>query len=90
MVCSFFRGKQAVNSDTRILREVIGALTAIPTLYHSRLCVAVRDGIVTVLGQVSAPAERQVIEQAVKRVAGIRTLVLEIGTIMTPDIVTGT
>jgi osmotically-inducible protein OsmY len=78
-----------MDTATQVLREVIAELTGEPVLHYSRLTVAVRDGTVTVLGQVSTLAERHAIERAAKRIAGLKALALEIRTTVVPNIVMG-
>jgi hypothetical protein len=46
--------------------------------------VHVQDGIVTISGRVNTYAQRKAVERAVKRVAGIKTLIVRIAASLTP------
>jgi hypothetical protein len=53
-------------------------------LQSAQLNVQVQGGIVTIAGRVNTFAQRKAVERAARRVAGIRTLILEIGASVTP------
>ena len=78
-----------MNTATQVLRDVIAELTEEHDLHYARLTIDVRDGTVTILGQVSRPAERHAIERAAKRITGIKALALEIQTTAVANIVMG-
>lgn len=65
--------------DDKDLRQmVIDELEWTPSVDASRIGVAVKDGIVTLTGQVSSYAERVFVEDAVQRIKGTRAIAQEI------------
>jgi BON domain len=79
-----------MDTDTQVLQDVIAELKESLILHHTQLSVAVQDGIVTISGRANTLAERNAIERAAKRVAGIRRVDLEIRATALPDPVTHT
>jgi osmotically-inducible protein OsmY len=67
-----------MDTDTQVFQDIVAEFKAGPALRHAQLSLNVQDGIVTISGRVNSLAERKAVERAVKRVAGIRTLILEI------------
>jgi osmotically-inducible protein OsmY len=67
-----------VDTDTQVLESLVAELKNCPILYHAQLILNVEDGIVTISGRLNSFAERKAVERAAKRVAGVRTLNLEI------------
>src|SRR5690349_512699 len=62
--------------DDKVLRRaLIDALDAEPNIASSRIGVAVENGVVSLTGRVSSPAEKVAAEQAVRRVKGVRAVV---------------
>lgn len=62
-------------TDDQLQQDVIDELGAEGNLDASTIAVAVRDGVVTLLGSVPSFAEKHVAERAVKRVGGVRGFV---------------
>lgn len=73
-----------MDTDTRVFRDIVDEFRQRTLLHTARLSVHVQDGIVTISGRVNTCAQRKAIERAAKRVAGIKTLILQIGASLTP------
>lgn len=69
---------------TDLQREVIDELEWEPSLDHSKIGVTVENGVVVLSGHVRTLAERQVAEQAAKRVRGVRTVANELEVQLAP------
>ena len=67
-----------MDSDTQVFQDLVAELKNSPVLHYAQLSLHVQDGTVTISGRVNSFAARQAVERAANRVAGIRTLVLEI------------
>ena len=67
-----------METDTQIFRDVVAEFKNSPILHFARLHLEVFDAVVTISGHVNSLAQRQAAERAAKRVAGIKTLILEI------------
>ena len=67
-----------MDTDTQVFEDIAAELKNSPILQYTRLTLDVNDGVVTIAGRVNSFAERRAIERAANRVAGIRTLILEI------------
>jgi hypothetical protein len=67
-----------MDTDTQVFQDIVAEFKNNPVLHYARLSLHVEDGIVTISGRVNSFAERKAVERAAKRVAGIRTLILEI------------
>jgi osmotically-inducible protein OsmY len=76
-----------MDTDTQVLEDVMAELKASPIRQHTQLSVVVQDGIVTISGRANTFAERNAIERAAKRVAGIRRVDREIRASALPDTV---
>ena len=61
-------------SDEELQAEVVEELRSEPVTRKSRIYVRARDGTVTLTGQVSTFAEKQRLDAAVLRVAGLKAL----------------
>src|SRR5947209_20565947 len=64
--------------DTEIQKDVLEELQAEPGLDESQVAVAVKDGVVTLAGQVPGYGEKFAAERAAKRVYGVRGVAEEI------------
>lgn len=62
-------------TDAQIQQDVIDTLGAEGNLDASTIGVAVKDGVVELLGSVPSFAEKAVAERAVRRIGGIRDIV---------------
>jgi osmotically-inducible protein OsmY len=69
---------RSMDTDTQVFQDLVAELKNRPILHYAQLSLHVQDGIVTISGRVNSFAARQAVERAANRVAGIRTLVLEI------------
>ena len=67
-----------MRNDADIARDVEAELQWDPGIDDTRLDVAVRDGIVTLSGEVAHCAGRQAAETITRRVRGVRAIVCEI------------
>src|SRR5689334_7869950 len=66
--------------DDKVLRRtIIDVLDHEPRIYAARVGVAVENGIATLTGRVGCLAEKVAAEQAVRRVRGVRGVVLALG-----------
>jgi hypothetical protein len=79
-----------MDTDTQVFRDIAAELKNNPILHHTQLTLDVEDGVVTISGRVNSYAERKAVERAAKRVAGIRTLILEIRAAAFPVTVSNT
>ena len=61
-------------SNLELQKRILDALDWDPSLDASRIGVAVKDGIVTMTGQVPSYTERLEAERAIKRIAGVKGL----------------
>jgi len=63
--------------DDKVLRRtIIDVLDHEPSIYAARVGVAVENGIATLTGRVSSQAEKAAAERTVRRVRGVRAVVL--------------
>jgi osmotically-inducible protein OsmY len=67
-----------MDTDTQVFQDIVAEFKNSPVLHCAQLSLHVQDGIVTISGRVNSFATRKAVERAAKRVAGIRTLILEI------------
>jgi osmotically-inducible protein OsmY len=63
-----------IMNDHQTQAEVMDALRGEPALDASRIFVAARDGVVSLSGVVNSREEKQLAEQAAKRVAGVHAV----------------
>jgi len=67
-----------VPSDSRLQRDVIEELRWDPSVGRAEIGVAVKDGVVTLSGQVDAYAKKFAAARAAERVVGVRAIAEEI------------
>lgn len=67
-----------MKSDTQLQSDIMDELKWEPTIQAAEIGVTVKDGIVTLSGQVDSFAKKGAAERAVKRVLGVRGLKEEI------------
>jgi osmotically-inducible protein OsmY len=79
-----------MNTDEQVFQDIVNEFKNSPMLHYAQLGLDVQNGVVTISGRVNSFAERKAVERAVKRVTGIKTLILEIGAAAIPMIVAGT
>ncbi|SFQ59945.1 BON domain-containing protein [Variovorax sp. OK605] len=64
-----------MNSDLQLRHEVFGQLNWDPAVNASDVDVRVKDGVVTLRGEVTCEAQREAAERAARRSEGLTTLV---------------
>jgi osmotically-inducible protein OsmY len=67
-----------MKTDTQLKYDILSELEWEPSLNASQIGVEVKDGVVTLAGQVDSYGEKWHAERAVERVAGVRALAVEI------------
>lgn len=67
-----------MKNDVTIKKDVLEELQWEPSIDGKNIGVSVKDGIVTLFGQVGTYAEKIAAEEAVKRISGVRAVVEEI------------
>jgi len=67
-----------MTTDSQMFQDILAEFKNSKVLHYAQLHLHVQDGIVTISGRVNSFAERKALERTAKRVAGIRTLILEI------------
>jgi osmotically-inducible protein OsmY len=78
LVQSFKRRKVAMKSDPQLQQDVMNELKWEPTIHAEEIGVAVKDGVVTLFGNVDSYAKKGAAEHAAKRVAGVKAVAEEI------------
>jgi len=67
-----------MNIDPGLKKKVLAELDWDPAIHAAAIAVSVQDGIITVAGDVRTFAEKEAVAAAVRRVAGVRALALEL------------
>jgi osmotically-inducible protein OsmY len=67
-----------MRTDTQLQQDVMNELKWEPTLHAAEIGVGVKDGVVTLSGNVDSYARKAAAEHAVKRVAGVKAVAEEI------------
>jgi osmotically-inducible protein OsmY len=67
-----------MDMDTQVFRDIVAEFKNSGVVHYAQLHLRVQDGMVTITGRLNSLAERRAVERAAKRVAGIKTLTLEI------------
>ncbi len=67
-----------MNSDVQLRQHVLDELNADPSIDAAQIAVTVKDGIVTLGGDVTGFGQKRAAERAVKRVAGVKGYAEEI------------
>jgi osmotically-inducible protein OsmY len=67
-----------MDTDQQLFQAIVAEFRNNRVLHYLRLNLHVEEGVVTISGRVNSLAERNAVERAARRVAGIKTLVLEI------------
>jgi osmotically-inducible protein OsmY len=67
-----------MKTDTQLQQDVMAELRWEPAVHAAQIGVAVRDGVVTLAGEVSSYAEKWNAERATQRVAGVLALAVEL------------
>lgn len=66
-----------MKTDLQLRQDVLGELAWDPAVRTRDVGVAVRNGVVTLLGHIESYAEKHAIERAVQRIRGVKALVVE-------------
>jgi osmotically-inducible protein OsmY len=77
-----------MDKDRQVFEDIVAEFKSSPVFCHAQLHLQVQDGVVTISGRLNSLAERKAVERAAKRVAGIKTLILEIRAAAIPITVT--
>jgi osmotically-inducible protein OsmY len=77
-VASFFKGASRMKTDMQLKTDVIDELAWDPAINAAGIGVMVKDGVVTLTGHLDSFAEKHAVEKAVRRVAGVRGIALEL------------
>jgi osmotically-inducible protein OsmY len=67
-----------MKTDSQLQQDVSAELTWEPSVHAARIGVEVKDGVVTLAGQVDTYAEKWNAERAAQRVAGVKALATEL------------
>ena len=74
-----------IKSDLQLKADITAELVWDPAVNATSVGVAVRDGIATLSGTVDTYAQKNAVERAVRRVAGLRGLAVDLEVRLTPD-----
>ncbi|MDP1899980.1 MAG: BON domain-containing protein [Rubrivivax sp.] len=74
-----------MKTDADLKRDVTAELAWDPAVKSNAIGVAVKDGVVTLTGHLDTFAEKHAASRAVKRVAGVRAIALELDVKLAPD-----
>ncbi|WAT83014.1 BON domain-containing protein [Delftia acidovorans] len=66
-----------MKTDTQLQKDVMAELKWEPSVHASQIGVEVKDGVVTLAGEVSSYLEKWGAERAVQRVVGVRALAID-------------
>jgi len=67
-----------MKTDHQIKQDVIAELEWDPAINSNAIGIAVNDGVVTVSGHIDTYAQKRVIEKALRRVNGVKTVALDL------------
>src|SRR5947207_936161 len=74
-----------MKTDAQLKSDVAAELDFDPRINPANIGVAVRDGIVTLSGQVDTYIQKHAVEKATRRVAGVRGIAVELDVRVEPD-----
>jgi len=74
-----------VKTDADLKRDVNAELAWDPAVKSTAIGVAVKDGVVTLTGHIDTFAEKHAASRAVRRVAGVKAIALELDVKLAPD-----
>jgi osmotically-inducible protein OsmY len=77
--------KHTMKSDAALKRDIEAELAWDPAVISTAIGVAVKDGVVTLTGHLDTFAEKHAAERALRRVAGVQAIALEIDIKLAPD-----
>jgi osmotically-inducible protein OsmY len=67
-----------MKTDTQLKHDVLAELQWQPSIHAAEIGVEVKDGVVTLAGEVGSYAEKWDAERAAQRVAGVKSLAIEL------------
>lgn len=73
-----------MKTDTQLKKEVLAELEWDPALNADHIGVAVNEGVVLLTGHLDTLAEKQAVEKAVQRVAGVKAIAVELDVKLEP------
>lgn len=73
-----------MKTDQQLQSDVSAELAWDPTVTPARVGVAVRNGVVTLSGEVDTYLQKRAVERAVRRVAGVRGIALDLAVALAP------
>lgn len=74
-----------MRTDADLKRDVTAELTWDPTVESTAIGVAVKDGVVTLTGHIDTFAQKHAAARAVRRVADVKAIALELDVKLAPD-----
>ncbi|HSV34854.1 MAG TPA: BON domain-containing protein [Ramlibacter sp.] len=74
-----------MKSDIQLKADVTAELAWDPAINATAIGVMVKDGVVTLAGQLDTFSEKHAVERAVRRVAGVRGIALDLDVKLSPD-----
>jgi osmotically-inducible protein OsmY len=74
-----------VKTDADLRQDVMAELAWDPAIRSTAVGVAVKDGVVTLTGHLETFAEKHAIERALRRVAGVQAIALELDVKLSPQ-----
>lgn len=74
-----------MKTDLQLKADVSDELAWDPAIDAAAIGVAVKDGVVTVTGQLNTFAEKHAVERAVRRVAGVRGIAVDLDVKLAPE-----
>lgn len=73
-----------MKSDAQLKKDVLDELEWDPSLNATRIGVAVDDGVVVLTGHLETFGEKEAVERAVRRVAGVKAMAVELDVALAP------
>jgi osmotically-inducible protein OsmY len=74
-----------MKTDADLKRDVQAELAWDPAVKSTQIGVAVKDGVVTLSGHLETYAEKCAAERALRRVAGVKAIALELDVLLSPE-----
>jgi osmotically-inducible protein OsmY len=74
-----------VKTDAQLKKDVEAELAWDPTVHAAAIGVAVQNGVVTLTGHLETYAEKYAAEKALRRVAGVKAIALEVDVRLSPQ-----
>lgn len=74
-----------MKTDLQLKTDVSDELAWDPAINAAAIGVAVKDGVVTLTGELNTYAEKQAVERAVRRVSGVRGMAIDLEVKLAPE-----